>query len=304
MKYPLVIGRHGQMAQAYRRVYPEAYFLSSRDVNLRNLDQLPLVLDQQLQKARHSGIHPDVVLNFGAYTQVDQAEEAADEAFLINGEAPGVLAHWCHKHDLSLIHLSTDYVFSGQGEQPWMEKDPLRPINVYGRSKALGEERIQDSPLKRFLILRTSWIYSPFGSNFFLTLLRLLRERSHVDVVNDQWGSPTYALDLASMIREIQDQWKTRHQNLSGVFHLAHQGYCTWWDFAQAIKEISASTCQVSPIASANFPRKAIRPTNSRLNTTQIQETFALRIPSWTEGLSRCWSTYKKERSSVHQQHD
>lgn len=228
--------------------------------------------------------HPEVVVNCAAYTAVDKAEEDEERCMGINAEAVGILAHTCLRYSATLIHISTDYVFSGTAHKPLLPTDATEPIGVYGRSKLRGEELIRQSGCKH-IILRTSWLYSSHGANFVQTMLRLFGERELVKVVSDQVGTPTYARDLAEAILHII---YTDQLGKTGTYHYSNLGVCSWYDFAHAIATRSGSTCRVEPCHSADFPTKVKRPHYSVLDTSSTTATFGLENRHWQDALTDC----------------
>ncbi len=236
------------------------------------------------------------LINCAAYTLVDQAEEEIDKAMRINADAPGLLARLCQSLDVKLLHISTDYVFDGTGSEPYTEQHQTRPVNAYGASKLAGEKAILAVD-PAAMIVRTSWLYSSFGSNFLKTMLRLAEERKQLKVVSDQWGSPTYAADLARLLVTIcEDQ--TLSENAKGIFHFANVGATTWADFARAIMRKSGKDCKVLDIPSSAYPTLAKRPFYSVLNKQKIQCILPFEIPSWGAALDRCLSRLKAFEST------
>ncbi|MEO6288983.1 MAG: dTDP-4-dehydrorhamnose reductase, partial [Ginsengibacter sp.] len=221
-----------------------------------------------------------------AYTAVDKAEEQKEEAFLINAEAAGNLASVCSDHKAKLIHISTDYVYDGSSREALKEEDAVAPLNVYGWSKLRGEELILNKYLSS-LIIRTSWVYSSFGNNFVKTILRLCKEKEKLNVINDQYGSPTYATDLAlvimKFIEEIEDS-KDHH----GIVNYCNDGTTTWYDFALAITSFVNSKCEILPIASSQYKTAAVRPAYSILDTSKIKRMLNIEIPFWKNSLEAC----------------
>jgi dTDP-4-dehydrorhamnose reductase len=233
--------------------------------------------------AKHS---IDFCINCAAYTAVDRAETERQQAFLINGEAAANLATACKIHNAIFIHISTDYVFDGNGTKPYKETDPVHPVSVYGQSKLRGEELVlQNNPAS--VIIRTSWVYSQFGNNFVKTMLRLMKERESINVVNDQLGCPTYAADLAAAIMEIVEQYSIRNIQYS-IFNYCNEGVISWYDFALAIKELTNSNCIVNPIPTSQYPTPAKRPHYSVLDTGLIKNAFEINIPAWKQSLEKC----------------
>ena len=237
-----------------------------------------------------------VVVNCAAYTNVDKAEDDEATAELINAQAVGHLAEACKANDATLIHISTDYVFGGNdGNTPRTEDEPVNPTGAYGRTKLHGEQAIQKVGCN-YLIIRTAWLYSEFGNNFVKTMRRLTSERDTLNVVFDQIGTPTYALDLANAImkfieilkKENNYQLSTVNTQLSGVYHFSNEGVISWYDFAKEICELSGNTCDIQPCHSDEFPSKVRRPSYSVLDKTKIKNRLNITIPHWKESLKKC----------------
>lgn len=228
----------------------------------------------------------DLVVNAAAYTAVDKAESEPEKAYAVNRDGPAFLAQACAKAGIPLIHISTDYVFDGNKQGPYVEDDPINPINVYGASKAAGEQAVREC-WERHIILRTSWVYGMHGNNFVKTMLRLARERDELRVVADQWGCPTAARDIAETIlsiveRQIGDrQW--------GTCHYCGEGSTTWQGFAEAVIAVSlrhgGRHIPVRPITTADYPTPAKRPTNSVLDCAKIRTVFDIASRDWKESL-------------------
>jgi len=242
-------------------------------------------------------IQPNVIVNAAAHTAVDKAESEPELARTLNALAPEVLATEAAKLGAWLVHYSTDYVFDGGGDTPWLETDATGPLSVYGRTKLEGETLItQSNP--RHLIFRTSWVYAARGGNFAKTMLRLGQEREKLTVINDQFGAPTGADLIADVtahaIRQVM-QNGTSDDALAGIYHLVASGCTTWFDYAkhvlaqaqQAQVAIKFKATQVEPVTTNAFPTPALRPHNSRLNTDKLQRTFALTLPPWQDGVNR-----------------
>lgn len=236
-------------------------------------------------------IAPDVIVNCAAYTDVDGCETNEDTAMAVNGRAPGYLADAAARTGALLIHISTDYVFSGESQAPYTENDEPRPISAYGRTKLAGERAIIESGLTHYFIIRTSWLYGPNGKNFVESILRLARERVELRVVADQVGSPTYTADMARAIFQILE--KTDRSSSFGIYHFANQGACSWYEFASAIvSEASAMGTglkveKVTPITTAEYPLPARRPSYSVLSTDKFHSLTHQPIPAWQDGLQR-----------------
>ncbi|GEO82046.1 dTDP-4-dehydrorhamnose reductase [Pararhodospirillum oryzae] len=243
---------------------------------------------------RLDALRPDLIINPAAYTAVDRAESEPELAFRVNAEAPGRLAQWCARENVPLIHLSTDYVFSGEATRPYREDDPLAPVSVYGASKAGGERRVLASGAAA-VIVRTAWVYDAEGRNFVTTMLRLGAGRDTLGVVDDQRGCPTAAPSLACGLLSIARQvWDAREDEaalapLLGPVHLTDAGETTWYHFAQAIFEAMAPAWgrrpRVSPLTTAQYPTPARRPAWSVLDLERARARFGLVPPSWRESL-------------------
>ena len=280
----IVTGANGQLGKELQELASSylqfQFFFLSRD-------EMPI---HQFELVRNffNTVKPAYCINCAAYTAVDKAESEKDLAFLINGEAVGVLAAVCAEHETKFFHISTDYVFNGEGTYPYTENFPTDPINVYGASKLEGEKQaIQLNPDST--IIRTSWVYSSFGKNFVKTMMRLMNEKDQVGVINDQLGSPTYAADLAETILEIIVSCQQSIVNWKpGIYNFSNQGIITWYDFAKAINEIINSTCEVRPITTSEYPTPAKRPAYSVLDKTKIQNTFNIPLKDWKESLKIC----------------
>ena len=224
----------------------------------------------------------EIIVNCAAYTNVDKAEDDTEMADNINHLAVKNLAEVSAKYKLILIHISTDYVFDGSKNTPYLETDATAPLGVYGRTKLAGEKAVTDSGCD-YLIIRTSWLYSSFGNNFVKTIRRLTAEKDSLKVVFDQVGTPTYAADLASAILEIIETGK--YKSNSGIYHFSNEGVCSWYDFAIEIRNLSGNLCDIQPCHSDEFPSKVKRPNFSVLDKTKIKETFGLKIPYWKVSL-------------------
>lgn len=285
----LVTGANGQLGKEFRALaaqYPQYHFLFA------NRNELSIA-DFDLVKKYFATHSIDFCVNCAAYTAVDKAETEKETAFLINGNAVGNLATVCKQFNVQLIHISTDYVFDGTAQHPYKETDTTNPVSVYGQSKLQGEElALLNNPSA--IIIRTSWVFSSFGNNFVKTMLRLMKERESINVVDDQLGCPTYAGDLAVCIIEIIEKCSILNAQYNPersrrtIFNFSNTGIVSWYQFALAIKELSGSTCIVNPIPSSQYPTPAKRPQYSVLDTTKIKETFAVTIPEWKESLKKC----------------
>lgn len=226
-----------------------------------------------------------VCINCAAYTAVDLAEDEPETAARVNTLAPQILANSCHKHHALLVHVSTDYVFDGNGDRPYQETDPVNPQSVYGNTKAKGERLIHESGC-RYLIVRTAWLYSSTGKNFVKTMLRLADTRPEINVVNDQRGCPTWAHDLAQALIRLIDHYGL--EPVQETFHFTNEGNISWFDFACAIMEIAGKSCKVNPITTDQYPAKAHRPAYSVLDLSKIKEITGAEIPFWRDSLIEC----------------
>ena len=227
------------------------------------------------------------IVNCAAYTAVDKAEEDVEKAFAVNAAAVENIARVAGQYGVKVIHLSTDFVFDGKSSVPYTEKMTANPLSVYGQSKLKGEEALQEHA-GDWIILRTSWLYSEFGSNFVKTMMRLMNEREQLSIVADQRGTPTYAADLAEMILHMlqhaeENEWK------SGIYHFSNRGETTWFGFAQEIKKLAGlERCELIPIKTEEFNSVAARPAYSVMDLSKICHTFSVVIPSWEEALGKC----------------
>lgn len=239
---------------------------------------------------------PDCIVNAAAYTAVDKAEAEPELAMRINGFGAGVVAAAAAALGVPLIQISTDYVFDGTSPRPWRESDATAPLGAYGRSKLAGEEAVAAST-EDYAILRTAWVYSPYGGNFVKTMLRLAETRDELGVVSDQLGSPTSAPDLAEAIIAVARALVARpgDASLRGVFHAAGTGEASWADLAEAVFAASAAlggpSAKVNRIATADYPTPARRPANSRLDCSLLAERRGVRLPLWRDSVKPCVAT-------------
>jgi dTDP-4-dehydrorhamnose reductase len=227
----------------------------------------------------------DFIINCAAYTSVDKAESEVVLADKINHLAVKNLAEVAKECHCKLVHISTDYVFDGTSHLPYVETDLPNPQSVYGRTKLAGELAMQSINPNNSIIIRTSWVYSKYGNNFVKTMLKLGKERTELNVIDDQIGTPTYAADLAKVILEILP--KIKNSNLE-IYHYTNEGVCSWYDFAQSIFEMTNMDCNVQPITTAQYPTAAKRPQYSVMSKFKIKEVFGIEIPYWKESLEEC----------------
>lgn len=277
----LVTGANGQLGQALvKYTVPnspiEFLFTDRQELDITNAE----AIDRCFQDFR-----PHYCLNTAAYTAVDQAETEPESAQRVNVEAVGHLARACKRTGAHLWHFSSDYVYHNQINRPLRETDPTEPKGVYAQTKLEGEH-LARKILPHCTIIRTSWVYSPYGHNFVKTMLRLGRERNELRVVCDQIGAPTSADDLAGLCLETILQQAV--SKLSGTFNYAPSGVCSWYDFARAIFRIKGIDCTVHPIPTTDYPTPAQRPAFSVLDTRRIRETFVLEPPYWLDSLEQC----------------
>lgn len=286
MRRILVTGANGQLGNKMRQLGAA----SENDYLFTDVAELDIT-DEKAVMRTVCDERIDVVINCAAYTNVDKAEEDEAAADRINRQAAGNLACAAAAAGATLIHVSTDYVFSGDANLPYTEACETRPLGVYGRTKLAGEAEVQASGCKA-LIIRTAWLYSEFGHNFLKTMLRLTAERDRLTVVFDQVGSPTYAGDLARTIFDIVERGTYAGQE--GIYHFSNEGVCSWYDFAHAIAAEAGHThCEIVPCHSSEYPSKVTRPTYSVLDKSKIKAAFGVRIPHWTESLKLCISNLK-----------
>ncbi len=284
----LVTGTNGQLGNEIKQIAGnfssfDFLFTTREDLPIENMDALKNFFEKQQ-------VH--YCINCAAYTAVDKAEEQRDQAFLINAEAVAALASICSDHQTKLIHISTDYVYDGSRHEPLTEENAVAPLNVYGWSKLRGEELI----LNRYpssLIIRTSWVYSSFGNNFVKTIIRLCKEKDKLNVINDQFGSPTYAADLAAVIIKFIEEAEN-YKSYSGIVNYSNNGTTSWYEFALAIKSCIHTNCEIFPVPSSQYKTAAIRPAYSILDTSKIKAMLNLKIPFWKDSLGKCLEILQK----------
>ncbi|HYM34956.1 MAG TPA: dTDP-4-dehydrorhamnose reductase [Steroidobacteraceae bacterium] len=275
----LIIGAGGQLGQSLMRTIP-----SDCSAVAPPEQELDLSSRSHVERAIAT-VHPDAVINTAAYTAVDLAETNREAAFSINADAVGALAEICATAGVRLIHVSTDYVFDGESSVAYATNAAMNPINVYGASKLVGEKRLSATPQLRWTLVRTAWVYAPWGRNFVFTMLKLFRERGGASVVADQIGAPTSALNLARFI------WRAVQTEKVGVFHYTDAGVASWYDFAVAINEdaqrlgLLTQPARVKPITTAEYPTPAKRPRFSLLATRSSIEAMQFAQPHWREAL-------------------
>ena len=223
----------------------------------------------------------EALIHCAAYTAVDAAEDNQGICYKINAEGTENIAKVCKKCDIKMIYISTDYVFDGKGTRPWEPDDTItEPLNIYGLTKYNGEQAVQKY-LEKFYIVRIAWVFGMNGKNFIKTMLRLGKEHGAVKVVNDQFGSPTYTADLAVLLVDMVEV------NRYGIYHATNEGFCSWYDFACEIFKDANMQVEVTPVSAEEFPAKAKRPTNSRMNKDKLEMNGFHRLPSWQDALKR-----------------
>ena len=287
MKKIIVTGCNGQLGRAIRAQYEGSteYELVNTDVEDLDITNVEAVL------AHVREVQPYAIINCAAYNEVDKAEKDDSQAKKVNGYAVGLLAQAALRADALLIHFSSDYVFDGNANVPYTEECAAAPLNAYGRSKLAGERNIVESGC-RYMIFRTSWLYSLTGRNFFKTIASRCAECPNLKVVFDQVGTPTYALDLAQAIAVVLARFDGTQ---TGVYHYSNEGVCSWFDFAKMIAEYNGtSDCDVQPCHSNEFPSPVTRPSYSVLDKTKIKEVFGVSVPYWTDSLKQCISNLKR----------
>ena len=292
----LLTGKNGQVGFELRRALAplgEVVAVGRDDCDLADANALRALVRR---------VAPDVIVNPGAYTAVDQAESAPAAASAVNARAPGVLGEEGARLGALVVHYSTDYVFDGRKIGAYVETDATNPLGVYAKSKLEGEQAVAAAN-PRHVILRTAWLYAPYGANFLCTMLRLARERPELRVVADQHGQPTYVPHLAEALLAIADALAGKQrQDIGGTYHIAAGGETTWHGFAGAIVRAGArlGTPQVPviPITTAEYPTLAARPANSRLDCSKLERTFGVRLPHWQQGLAACIAELEKPAAS------
>ncbi len=286
----LVTGSSGQLGQSLQFIAPnypqiEFVFCNSATLDITDLNNVKQTFKQ---------CNPNFCINAAAYTAVDKAESEPEKARLINVVGAKNVAEACKEHNTILLHISTDFVFDGNKQSPYLEEDLPNPIGVYGQTKLDGEVEIQKT-WKKYFIIRTSWVYSQFGNNFMKTMLRLASERATLSVVNDQIGTPTNAVDLAEVLLKIVTSYQLPASTY-GIYHFSSEGQCSWFDLAKKIFEVSNIKITLLPIPTTAFPTPAKRPKYSVLDKTKILKTFGISINKWEVGLipSRIFKQEKK----------
>jgi len=295
----LVTGKNGQLGRSINKIVStgngknnyqqdnEFTFVGREELNLSKKESIASYFDNN---------NFDVIINCGAYTAVDKAEEEQNLTNQVNHLAVKQLAGIAKEQKAKLIHISTDYVFDGIDSKPYKETDKTNPINIYGKTKLAGENALQEIMSTNAMIIRTSWVYSEYGNNFVKIMLRLGKERNEINVVSDQIGSPTYATDLAKVIlkiidnRDYQDKDKTTE-----IYHHSNKGEISWYAFTKEIFKLAKIDCKVSPITTEQYPTSAKRPRNTLMSKDKIIEEFSLEILGWKKSLEACITILKEQ---------
>lgn len=278
----LVTGANGQLANEIKVIAPD---YSEYQFFFTTKEELPIENPEVVRSFFHKN-KIDYCINCAAYTAVDKAESEKEKAFSINADAAGNLADICNAYQTKLIHISTDYVYDGSLKMPLKEENNTQPLNVYGESKLKGEElALANNPST--LIIRTSWVYSSFGNNFVKTMMRLFKEKSEINVINDQIGSPTYAADLAEVIMKFVDEM-CQGKAFTGIFNYCNDGITNWFEFANAIRSFTDSSCVINPIETSQYKTAAKRPLYSVLDTSKVRNELQISIPLWKVSLKKC----------------
>lgn len=280
----LVFGARGQLGQYLLET------LSKQSHEVVGLHREHIDLTQTAGIAQYIDESIELVVNASAYTAVDKAESEEALAKLINADAPLAMAKACRKNDIPFIHFSTDYVFSGDAQQPYLESDATNPQGVYGSSKLAGELAVLQTGTKVY-IFRTAWVYSQRGNNFYKTMLRLANDKNELGIVSDQIGSPTYAASIANATAAAAELLLNNSSTKlpeTGVYHLTCSGKGSWYDFASAIFKGNKIDIKLNAISTADFPTPAKRPAYSVLNNDKLKHSFGIQLPSWQQALQEC----------------
>jgi dTDP-4-dehydrorhamnose reductase len=279
----LVTGANGQLGNEFRRLTgsvtdTEFIFTDVDELDITNADAVNKFIEKQ---------PISFLINCAAYTAVDKAEDDKEKAYSLNADAVNILGKACSRHNIHLIHYSTDFVFDGTSRKPYTEQDKPHPLSVYGKSKHAGEINLKK--LKTGIIIRTSWLYSSFGNNFVKTMIRMAQEKEELRVVNDQVGSPTWAADLAEVtIKLVNHHRNDLNKQNWGLYHYSNEGKCSWYEFASEIINFAGYKTKIKPIGTSEYPAKAIRPMYSVLDKSLIKSWLRVEIPSWKDSLAKC----------------
>ncbi len=279
----LITGANGQVGMEFQTLAKQSsYHFIFTDV--AELD----ITDARAVMHFFGSEKPDFCVNCAAYTAVDKAEEQEALAYKINVTGVKNLAKACRQLDIPMVQLSTDYVYDTGQNTPFKEDDETNPRSVYATTKLQGDEAVMSILPEKYIVMRTSWVYSSFGHNFVKTMIRLGTERDELGIVFDQIGTPTYARDIAAAILQIIDKTTDTQTFPKGIYHFSNEGVTSWYDFAKAIFKLKNITCRVRPIETKDYPTPAVRPPFSVLNKGKIKQVFGLEIPHWQESLEKC----------------
>jgi len=298
----LVTGCNGQLGNCIREYHrvemPVDFVVNNKfiftDINIEGNVNTDTIRFTKLDITNYDDIlvllkeeNVNMIINCAAYTNVDKAEDDTNIAYLVNAAAVDDLARAAAEVGAKMIHISTDYVFDGKGYKPYNENNITNPINIYGKTKCVGENRLFERLGDNGLVIRTAWLYSNYGKNFVKTMIKFGQEKEELKVVFDQVGTPTFADDLAEVICKIimSDKW------VGGIYHYTNEGICSWYDFAVAIMDLYGLDCKVHPVHSKDYQTKAERLHYSVLDKTKIKETYNIEIPYWRDSLKKCLST-------------
>ncbi len=279
MHKTIILGASGQLGNCIARVAKEKQL----DNILFPAESEANILSPELLKELFEKEKPVYVVNCAAYTAVDKAEEDIEKARLINKTGAGNIAALCREYNVTMIHVSTDFVFAGNQPKLLNENDPAEPVNIYGITKLEGEQVIAEI-LPEHFIIRTAWLYSEFGNNFVKTMQRLGRERDELGVIVDQVGTPTYGVDLAGVILDFI----TSGSKAYGVYHYSNEGAVSWYDFAQTVFELSGIQVKVKAVRTDEYVTKAVRPAWSVMDKSKIRQTLGVHVPYWRDSLKHC----------------
>jgi dTDP-4-dehydrorhamnose reductase len=283
MKKIIVSGANGQIGKSFQKI---VFDWQEYEFHFYDRDKLDITNKKSLENV-FTEHNPDVFINCAAYTAVDQAEVEREKAYSINGEALDYITSQCIQHKSLLIHYSSDYVYDNGMNTPMDEESITFPKSIYGQSKKMGEEVISRSPVNA-IIIRTSWVYSEFANNFLKTMLKLGKEKSMLNIVNDQIGAPTYAGDIASATMKIIDQSKINIINGTNILNYAGEGRISWFDFASFIFQSANINIDIHPIPSSDYPTPAVRPAWSVLDLTKIKNIYGIAPKYWKESVKDC----------------
>ena len=289
----LVTGKNGQLGRSINKLVNTDTRIdnnqNSNDFIFVGREELDLSKENNISRYFDNNDRFDIIINCAAYTAVDKAEEELELANQVNHLAVKQLAEVAKTQQAKLIHISTDYVFDGESEKPYIETDETSPINVYGRTKLDGERALQKVMPTDAIIIRTSWVYSEYGNNFVKTMLRLGQERDELSVVSDQIGSPTYATDLAGVILEIiQNKSFKEAGQTTQIYHYSNEGEISWHEFSKEIFKIAKIDCKTNPIVTEQYPTPAQRPKNTSMDKNKIMKTFNANLVPWKDSLENC----------------